>query len=63
MSKPRKARPPDDAAQSARFIATAKESGADENGAAFEAALGAIAPRKTAVSLVPKRQAKKKTSG
>lgn len=57
--KPPKERPPDDAAQSARFLSTAKELEADESGVSFERAMKAIAPAKTGKSSKPKPSPKR----
>ena len=46
MPKTEKTSPPDDAEQSARFLATAKEHKVDENSKAFETALRVFTPAK-----------------
>ena len=38
--------PPDDKAQSQRFVETARELGVDESGETFECALGVLTPAK-----------------
>ena len=47
-------KPPDDPAQAARFVETAKALGVDESGKAFARALDAIVP--------PKRSQEKRTA-
>lgn len=54
-----KPRPADDPVQSERFLSTAKELGAGESRASFEAALRVITPAKAA----PKDRAKKRPTG
>lgn len=58
MPKPAKARPPDDAEQSARFISAAKEREAEEKGDAFEKAMKVIAPVRSGQQPTPKRKPK-----
>lgn len=59
MPKVEKVKPPDDAEQSARFLATAIEHKVDKNSQAFEAALRVITPAtahpKTPAQKKPKR--------
>lgn len=55
-----KPRPPDDPAQSDRFVSTAKQLEADEGGAQFERALKAVVPPAT---VGPKPGAKRKGKG
>jgi hypothetical protein len=57
--KPPKSRPPDDAAQSERFISTAKQLEADESGVSFERVIKVVAPSKAGV----KPRAKPKPKG
>jgi hypothetical protein len=60
MRKPKEpTRPPDDAAQSERFLSTAKEQEADAEKVSFERVMRAIAPAKTGV----KPRAKPKPKG
>jgi len=58
MSKPEKPRPPDDAAQSTRFLSTAKEQDADLKGDAFERAFRAITPVRSGKLPTSKRKPK-----
>lgn len=61
MTKPRapKPRPPDDPAQSDRFISTAKELEADESGVSFERVMKAVTPAKTGKPTSAKRKPKR----
>jgi hypothetical protein len=57
MRKPKgPTKPPDDAAQSERFLSTAKELETDESGVSFERVMKAVAPVKPGA----KRDAKRK---
>jgi hypothetical protein len=62
MKSPRaqKPRPPDDPAQSDRFISTAKEIEVDESGVSFERVMKAVAPEKTGKPSTPKPKPKRK---
>jgi hypothetical protein len=53
-----KPRPPDDPAQSERFISTAKEIEADESGVSFERVMKAVTPVKTGAKPGAKRKPK-----
>lgn len=57
--KPPKALPPDDPAQSDRFVSTAKQLEADESGVSFERVMNAVTPvksgQKSSANRKPKR--------
>lgn len=61
MTSPRapKPRPPDDPAQSDRFISTAKQIEADENEVSFERVMKAVVPAKTGAKPGAKRKPKR----
>lgn len=56
MTKPKKPNPPDDAAQSERFISTAKERQADESGVSFEHVMKSVVPAKSVIKPGVKRK-------
>jgi hypothetical protein len=58
MRKQPKAKPPDNAEQSARFISTAREREVDEKGDAFERAMKAVVPAKPGTQSNSKRPPK-----
>ena len=58
MSNQKRTEPPDDAEQSARFIATAKDREASEKGGIFEASLRVITPHKVAAKAVRRKRPK-----
>lgn len=58
MPEPEKSKPPDDAEQSARFLATAKEYEADKNSHAFKAALRVITPALVTLKTPAKKKPK-----
>jgi hypothetical protein len=53
-----KPHPPDDPAQSERFLSTAKEIEADESGVSFERVMKAVMPAKVGVKPGTKRKSK-----
>lgn len=60
MTSPKgpKPRPPDNPAQSERFISTAKQLEADESGVSFERVMKTVAPAKSGVKPSAKRKPK-----